>query len=480
MSRYLRLIGSNILPDDDSSDDETTGCLGLFFFAAVGSTIGSTAILSNLVFYSNAAESTTMGGDGSSPSPIFLYLNLALFAPMLPITVAAAAWDTTFDRRYHSIPSYAFRGGIGYALTIASTLILPLASRRRGGGGGGSQQLLLAMAAGVGLASAVLQGMLKQLSSMVCRDGRLSAAVNAGMQASAVLVLGIALSTGFGHSKSSSADGLDAFYALVALVEVVCAGCFFLLLSISQRIITTMHRRDSSLIQSNTTGTSSGPLLGSTQRSSTDDADDDAMVDDNDAVNTATAGTTPAPPGAAELSTRELLLKTFPAFLIIGSTVASSMMVASCFDRVPSQYAGKTVSSFPAEALPQVLFYTRLFADLLGRPATVLYQPKSPDTLVVLSLVRLVFVPVFFLYIISDAATTIIPRNDVVATVAIFLFSFSSGYFATVAYQIAPSLLPADVREINRTWQASLINVGFSASILIGLAASFGVTSVLS
>jgi phosphoglycerol transferase MdoB-like AlkP superfamily enzyme len=156
------------------------------------------------------------------------------------------------------------------------------------------------------------------------------------------------------------------------------------------------------------------------------------------------------------------------------------MMVASCFDRVPSQYAsGETVSSYPAEALPQVLFYTRLLADLLGRPATVLYQPKSPATLVVLSLMRLVFVPVFFLYI-SDAATTMIPRNDSVAIVAIFLFSFSSGYFATVAYQIAPSLLPVDAREINRTWQASLINVCFSTSILIGLAASFGVTSVLS
>ena len=65
-----------------------------------------------------------------------------------------------------------------------------------------------------------------------------------------------------------------------------------------------------------------------------------------------------------ELSTRVLWEKTRPACVVIIITVASSMSVASLLNRVKSQNAENA-------SFAQVLFYTRLFGDLLGRPATL-------------------------------------------------------------------------------------------------------------
>lgn len=320
-------------------------------------------------------------------------------------------------------------------MTILATILLPLMSQ--------SLFWLSCNAVVMGIAGSLLHGMLKQLSSMACRDGQLPVAVTAGMQASAIFVLAISFMTGFGRTGNS--HGLSAFFVLVALLEVGCAYCFFRLMFSSHRIRNTLGRRDTSfqitapLLRSNT---SDGEIA---EGSSSDQSDFD--------VNT------------NELPIKELLVKTWPACLTIGVTVASSMLVSSCFDRVQSE-------DEEFQALPQVLYYTRLFSDLLGRPATLVARPDSSGTLIMLSLLRLSFVPIFFLYTNS----TMIPKNDMAAIVAIFLFSFSSGFLATVSYQIAPMLLQPNEREMNRGFQASLINVCFSFSIVIGLVASSMIT----
>lgn len=192
-------------------------------------------------------------------------------------------------------------------MTILATILLPLMSQ--------SLFWLSCNAVVMGIAGSLLHGMLKQLSSMACRDGQLPVAVTAGMQASAIFVLAISFMTGFGRTGNS--HGLSAFFVLVALLEVGCAYCFFRLMFSSHRIRNTLGRRDTSfqitapLLRSNT---SDGEIA---EGSSSDQSDFD--------VNT------------NELPIKELLVKTWPACLTIGVTVASSMLVSSCFDRVQSE-----------------------------------------------------------------------------------------------------------------------------------------------
>ena len=81
----------------------------LFFFSAVGCTMGWTAVLSNLVYYS-----AVLGMNS------YLFLNLAVFTPLFPITLAQARWDSYYDQRYQSLRSFSFRGIVGFFVTIAT------------------------------------------------------------------------------------------------------------------------------------------------------------------------------------------------------------------------------------------------------------------------------------------------------------------------------------------------------------------------
>jgi hypothetical protein len=392
--------------------------LFLFFASAVGCTVGWTAILSNLVYYTE-----TLGVDS------FLILNLSIYAPLLPVTLAQAIWDTRFDQKFSSLSSFSFRGAVGYSVSLACLVLLPVASK--------SLILLSTASLLLGLASAVLHGMLKQMASFVYPNcGRLSAAVTAGMQASAIFVF--LVSSGAAHGFADRNIWLWQFYLSICGILTVCWICFQVLLTSSHGILQSMLRRDSSF----------GP-----------EGMDEPLI-------SAQGQETLSVRDTNEMSLWQLWLKTWPACLAVMLTVGSSMSVASWFNRVPSQDANSHI-------LPQILFYTRLLADLLGRPATLVGHVRatiSPLTLVVISILRLGLVPVFFLY---ASSSNVIPKNDVAAVVFVFLFAFSSGYIATLSYQMAPILLSAEDREQNTLKQTSLVNVCFSSAVLVGVVVTF-------
>jgi len=417
----------------------------LFFLSAVGCTIGWTAVLSNLVYYTD-----TLGVDS------FLFLNLAVYAPLLPVTLAQAIWDAQFDRQFQSLRSFSFRGTVGFSITLICLLLLPWSSY--------SLVLLSITSIFLGLASAVLHGTLKQMAAFVYPNcGRLPAAVTAGMQASAMFALVVSITSGFGRCADKA--GLQLFYYTTAAILVVCWLCFQILLRYSKGVVRSMQRRDS-FFRSATSGGLAEPLLLPTGEEASEQASEQELEQQHLAVLENEAAD-PHQQGMAlslELSTAQLWSKTWPACFAIMITVASSMSVSSWFNRVDSQDPNNT-------GFPQVLFYTRLLADLLGRPATLYAtaRPKSIVSLVAVSVLRLGFVPVFFVY----TSTSLIPKNDIAAIVGVFAFAFTSGYLATLSYQLAPSLLNDHNREQNSMKQASLINVCFSASVLLGLTASF-------
>ena len=399
----------------------------LFFLSAVGCTIGYTAVLSNLVYYSD-----TLGLDS------FLLLNVAVFAPMFPVTLSQAIWDAKFDRQFQSLRSFLFRGSVGFSITFLCLLLLPWAS----------QSLLFVSVTSVflGLSSAVLHGMLKQMASFVYPHcGRASAAVNAGMQASGLLVLAVSIMYGFGGSTYK--EGLYWFYNTISAMLIVCWACCQVLLMCSQGVSQSMQRRDAI----NTSPEMEESLLSPSRENDANDQHESVI-----------------PRDSLELSFATLWNTSWPVCAVIILTVGSSMSVSSWFNRFESQ--DPTNTSFP-----QVLFYTRLFADLLGRPVTLFVAPKSIVTLNILSLARLSFVPIFFLY----TSTNLIPKSDMWVVVGVFAFSFSSGYLVTLSYQLAPTLLIYHERERNLMKQTNLINVCFSASVLIGLTSSIVLMGVM-
>jgi hypothetical protein len=163
-----------------------------------------------------------------------------------------------------------------------------------------------------------------------------------------------------------------------------------------------------------------------------------------------------------ELDYTSLWRISWPCCVSIMVTVASSMSVASWFNRVES-------SDPSNETLPQVLFFTRLFADLLGRPATLFFKPSSDKVVLIASTIRLAFVPFFFIYTCADE--NLIPRSDALIVGGVAAFAFTSGYLVTTSYQLAPMLLTIHQQQ-STSKQAGLLNVCFSGSLLFGLTAS--------
>jgi Nucleoside transporter len=457
----------------------------LLFLCAVGCTIGWTAVLSNLVFYTE-----TLGVNS------FLYLNLCTFAPLLPISIAQTLYDADFDRHFTSLRSFAVRGNVGFAVTLVSVILMAPASANQSL----IQVSLLSLC--LGTASGILQGALKQMSSFVYPGcGRLAASVNAGLQASAVCVLLVSLAT----PRKISGDNASwpyHFYAAIAVLVALCWLGFRRLMTRSRDVYRSMLRRDSSIQlsaleqededsedddtcripesgeQDPIDAIISGPMSSGSTEEGGDDDDDEQM---DQPLLSSLGG--PIPQGVSTMT--EIFWTSWPLCLATFSTVASSMAVASWFNRVPSAHPGMV------KILPQLLFYTRLFADLLSRPCTLwLPRPDEQDPkqsltcLMVLVFVRLIFVPYFFLYCVTPS---LFPQSDMAMTVGVFGFAFSSGFITTWVYQLAPRYCVTNVdgqqtqeqqhpKDDMVLKQTNLLNVCFSVSILFGLVGSLSLS----
>ena len=486
----------------------------LFFASAVGCTLPWTAVLSNLVYYTD-----TLGVNS------YLYLNVCIYAPLFPMTCAQALWDADFDRRYSSLTSFGSRGTLGFGSLLGATLLM---------GSGAAQRLwgVSSLALVMGTASGALHGALKQMASFVYPGcGRLAAAVTAGLQASAVFVLVVGLVV-FNTSHDTKQSSLEGFYVVIAVILGLCWLCFQRLMTHSRDVYQSMLRRDSSIQLSAMGGeetaalnsarlaagcnedangeaesdllfsyeSESAVLLGAPASPSPDDRSEQARLLLGEPLlpgHRSSSGSSHTSSGTMMSQWLSLLQQSWPLCVAIFLTVGSSMAVASWFNRVPSH------ASPPNPNLPQVLFYTRLFADLLARPATLLLPTATNNnntkatvwSLTSLVVLRLLFVPYFFLYCTAEpsskhgssvVATIRHFRGDMMMILGVFGFAFSSGFITTWVYQLAPQYCRTTTRnntngstseDDNRLLQqTNLLNVCFSASVLVGLMGSLGLS----
>lgn len=366
----------------------------------------------------------------------YVYLNLAIFLPLLPISLAQARWDQYYDYVFESRRTFLFRGLLAFGLSIWGTVAM-ISPRSKGMG------VFIWNALLQGTGGAILYGTLNQLASFLGTSDterrRSKATVSAGVQASALVVLLVTTTSGFGSDNS---ERFAAFLWMIVAIESICMVMFLLLLLNQSSVAESMIRRDSSLQLASL-------LLEDEENDMQSNMEEPLLLD------SAAATADDEMPGSARQSSYSELWKySKSCSMVLFVTLVPSFLVGAWFTHVPTEWT----------RLPQILFYTKIGADLLGRLATIAMPPKSICCLQWTALLRVFPVVLFFTWNSNSDLWTI-------ALVAII--SFLSGYLVTGCLQLAPQCLPNELRSNNLAKQASLLTVSFSVAAVCGLLASF-------
>jgi hypothetical protein len=409
----------------------------LFFGLGLGSSLGYIATLSSLVYFK------ILYGPNS-----FVDLNLAVFLPLLPISLAQARWDQYYDQQFQSRRTFLVRGMVGFSLTLLGTIQMALKAEASNN----SLLSLIGNALLQGIGGAILYGTLNQMASFVVvggggtnHDGRIKSTVSAGVQSSALVVLAVSTATGFG---THNAERFSLFLWSIIGIESLCFAMFLWLLIAGPSVAASMIRRDSSI------------RLFEDEPFNDDDSDND-----NDALLNGERRSS-----VIELSFHDLWKFSRSCCLVLIVTLIPSFLVGSWFTRIQTDWI----------ALAQVLFYVRIGADFMGRLVTFVVPPRSIACLTWTASLRLVPVVLFFIHSTTrhDILFFGYPSSDMISIVLVAVVSFLSGYLVTGCFQLAPQGLPGELRATNLAKQASLLTVFFSIGAIGGLMSSFALIAL--
>jgi len=507
--------------DNMSSGTDTLVDHFLFFMAGLGSSIGYIATLSSLVYFQHLL------GDNS-----FVWLNLAVYIPLVPISIAQAKWDQRYDMQYATRVTFFFRGVVGYGLVLGGTLgLIALPSSFSITATTTLWIFVLSCALFQGTGGAILYGKLNQLASLMINvngssdngsstssssSPRIQATVSAGVQASALVVLVVSWSSGF---RTMNASKFTEFMTWIFILQMGCGGCCLFLLMCRQQVLISMMRRDDSIVllpqqpdlldQRDNDGSVQQqqrlPLLERRREASSNNNVDDSGQDDRNSFYSGDLNSEEE--SYLELSFRELWHYSQSCCFILAITLIPSFLVGSWFTRVKTKVRivrdGQSSMAFLRflilmllffqwMELPQVLFYVRIASDFVGRLATLLRKPHpsssgsstsasrtSNGIRCVLCTACLRWGIVILFFVNATVQAFLSPHKDIASILLVAAIAFLSGYLVTSCYQLAPRQLPeGPVRANNSTKQASLLTVAFAFSALAGLVSSFVLMAV--
>ena len=520
-----RISVTALLLEADSSPFSNLIDQCLFFGCGLGSSLSYIATLSALVYFK------MLYGANS-----FVFLNAAVFLPLLPISLAQARWDQYLDQQYRSRRTFLVRGIVAFGMILWGTSQMALDTATVTTTSSLSSAIQNTLWQGIG--SAILYGTLNQMASFVITStdinvgsggggDSLKATVSAGVQASALLALALSLLTGFNGDTPEGRDHFSIFLWWITTVESICCGMFSWLLLRRPMVAASMLRRDYSIRsdedignddENNDHGHNSDeesplllndnddndedtlecemPLLDSVSSSTngsglsnhiSDVGDDDQNVPlrrrlfDSSSISQHSGGQRPhgrnqRRRSPIELSYSQLWKKTRECCLVLVGTLIPSFLVGSWFTRVETDWM----------QLAQVLFYVRIASDFVGRLATICVPPKSVPCLTWTMALRYIPVICFFLNSKQEGAEVLIEDtipgmgnvNDLLSIFLVAVIAFQSGYLVTGCFQLAPLALPVEHRESNQSKQASMLTVAFSISAILGLLSSFALIAI--
>lgn len=443
----------------------------------MGVAVGFSAILASLVYFKALYGPTS-----------FLYINLAVYGPSLPTAIIQSRFDSVNDRSFGSRKSFLVRAIFYFTGSAAALTCIPLSS---------PDDFVLLMVLGliVGTLSGLAYGSFYQLVSTIKSDGKLQATFAMGYQGAGVIVFLIQLLFHFTSDVVSDPD-LWYFFTAAGLVEMVSLSAYVYLHCKSEALANAFLLHDRSVAmrpvihtQDTTIYSRMSFSIGEEGRQSILNSlvvDNDPIVTERDTIGTVQSTTDQLSSVGAvvhnkeeeqeeeegenkkhteaeeQLSFKEVAHRIWPCMLALFFTIFSNLFVMAFYTFVPSSNGAE---------LGQILFFVKLFSDMLGRPSTVLCPfVKTTRLLLIGTFLRFAAVPVFFIYTFTD----IIPRNDWVFCICVGVFSYTAGYLNTVCYQLAPNMLQGNGAKI-----ANVINTVFHAAIFMSLVGSFFVRYVV-
>jgi Nucleoside transporter len=163
-----------------------------------------------------------------------------------------------------------------------------------------------------------------------------------------------------------------------------------------------------------------------------------------------------------ELSSAHTLAATisdvWPALIVVGLQGGIALTLFPFFTYLPSS------GWIGVESLPKLLFFVRIFSDILGRilPRSTLFKPSTIRPVITVAFIKLATEPLFFIYLKANAKW----HSDLAAVVYIALMWAAGGYVNTTAYMIAPQM----VRPELKSTAAGLMAMTYQLGHFIGLA----------
>eukprot|EP00518_Triparma_eleuthera_P018358 CAMPEP_0197563174 /NCGR_PEP_ID=MMETSP1320-20131121/28249_1 /TAXON_ID=91990 /ORGANISM="Bolidomonas sp., Strain RCC2347" /LENGTH=470 /DNA_ID=CAMNT_0043124963 /DNA_START=188 /DNA_END=1597 /DNA_ORIENTATION=+ len=350
----------------------------------------------------------------------FVYLNTAFYLPGLPVSSLQLLWDEQYDLRYGISRLFPFRMMFSLVSMAVTMFAFPNANR----------DFLLLLTALLGIFTWTAHGTLTPMAGLFPR--RAVGFLQFGFQLPnafallGVMVLGMYGACDTDIPKVYTLDKRVVFYGIsgtLALIGVVCTA------RLSCMRITREAQGQYQKDLADDSARSSGSL-GSEEDQEEEDEDDDVESGRKPLLRGMGNGGFGSPSKlrrSATIVDQNPVLATVRLHrYVLFATIFSSIFSGSFFSKVPSVNG-------PGAGLGQILYFTRLFSDLLGRIFTFLPRKFLTVThLTIICILRLLLLVIFFLYVLG-----LTPKNDVFITALVGVCAFQSGYNAVLVYELA-------------------------------------------
>ena len=423
----------------------------LFFILGIAVAAPFTAILSCLSYFSKTLY--------ENPK-VFLYLNIAVYCPTIFVSTMQGLCDLHYNAKYGHLLAYNFRI---IAAFVTSAIVLIVAPTLSGISVDGGKHLfpLILVTLSFGLLHQVSYGSFYQIASFIPSNGKCLALFSMGYQgAGFVIFIGQQVSS---YTYAPSEYSLRFFFYFVAGIEVLGLIAYFMLNFREETFLKSMRNQDQidKMVKeteeeedvsfnyqivdnhNNTDGDSSDIDSKKQKLSVNNSLEAPLLTSGNDDVNI-----------QAPLSV--ILNIIWPQIVSLFCTIFGSIFLLTFYAYIDSD-------GTCGNALPTILFFTKVGFDTLSRPLTMYFQPfnNKPKALMVSSVIRLLFLPLFFLYLSGN-----IPKNDYYLIIGIAIFSMTSGFFNTNAYQLASKAVEPDEQVRVASIMSFIFTIGLNVALL--------------
>lgn len=382
----------------------------LWIFISCGYMVSWTSI-GSLIAYFKARQGASF----------YVKLYCAFYLPGLPVSLLQQRYDEDFDRVFGSFTSFMVRLVLGMCIKVAILLFMPFIPNMFSQAVVPSAILVCMIL--IGGFSWLCHGTACMLCSMFPSSS--TKWLQTGFRTPELYTVLVVSLLSLGSSASES--HIILFYFMTALV--VLLGLVSWIRVCSSRPARYFFALKDQAYQRSSGNDETSPLVG---------GDTEKRPWDLSSSSNGAAGA--AEPGG-RVESREYVAQVIrPARIAIFLNIASSIFSAAFFAYV------KPVGKYDVEV---ILYFTRLFSDLVGRPLAGLPRPwfvRTMPSLVRMALLRMILMVIFFMYIIFPGLV----QSDLFITCVVAVFFGAIGLFVCPELRVRGCCLVDQGRAVAR------------------------------